>query len=380
MMQLSQRYLRLPPYLFAGLERKAAELKSRGVDLIDLGIGDPDLPSPDFFMQSMKRHLDDPDAHLYPASKGDPQVRRSIAEWFSGRFQVDLDPDTEICVLIGAKEGLANFTRAVVDPGDKVGVPDPGYPVYGQAGAILNDAESVALPLIPEKGFVPDLNNAAGCKLLFLNYPNNPTGATAPDSFFKEVAEFVEKNPETIVAHDAAYSEMAFGDYHAPSLLQETRRVIEFHSMSKLFNATGYRIGFAAGRPELIQALAATKSQLDSGAPVFIQRAMADGLRKYDGMIPPLEVRQNLLEYQRRRELVEASLSQMNLEVLKSNATFYVWAKVGEYETSFIENALEKGVILTPGRGFGASGSGYIRVAVCQSYDRIQEAMQRLMG
>jgi len=354
-------------------------MKSRGFDLIDLGIGDPELPTPKAFVESLKKHLDDPDAHLYPTSKGDPSVRRAIADWFNGRFGVVLNPETEICVTIGAKEGLANFARAIVDPGDKVAVPDPGYPVYSQAGAILNDADSIPLPLIPENGFIPNLDKAKGCRLLFLNYPNNPTGATAPEGFFSRVADFIEQNPDTIVAHDAAYSEMAFGDYHAPSLLQETRNTIEFHSMSKLYNATGYRIGFAVGHPELIQALAATKSQLDSGAPLFIQRAMAEGLQQYDGNTPPEVVRENQREYQRRRKLVEDSLIQMGMEVLVSQATFYVWAKVGDDETEFIEKSLEKGVILTPGRGFGASGKGYIRVAVCQAYNRIEEAMQRLI-
>jgi LL-diaminopimelate aminotransferase len=377
-MRFADRYASLPPYLFAGLERKAAQMKAKGVDIIHLGIGDPDLPPPDFFVDSLRRHLDDPDTHLYPTSQGDPEVRRVISGWFQARFGVELDPENEICVLIGAKEGLANLTRIFVNPGDKVAVPDPAYPVYAQAGALLNDAQPVPLPLIPEKGFIPDLHLASGCRMLFLNYPNNPTGAIAPDDFMAAAAGFAEINPETIVVHDAAYSEMTFGGYQSPSILQHTRQAIEIHSMSKLFNATGFRIGFAAGKAEYIKALAALKAQLDSGAPLFIQRAMADGLSRYEGALPPPEVRQNLAEYERRRKLVEAELEKLGWQVLRSPATFYVWARVGEDEMDVVNGALEKGVILTPGRGFGACGKGDVRLALSQPFERLEEAMERL--
>jgi LL-diaminopimelate aminotransferase len=377
-MKFADRYTSLPPYLFAGLERKAAQMKANGVDLIHLGIGDPDLPPPDFFVAALHQHLADPDAHLYPTSQGDPQVRKAIAHWFAGRFGVELDPDREICVLIGAKEGLANFSRLVVNPGDRVAVPDPAYPVYAQAGALLNDATPVFLPLDSGNGFIPDLALAEGCRLVFLNYPNNPTGATAPDGFLPLVADFTESHPTTVMVHDAAYAEMTFGGYQAPSLLQYTRRAVEFHSMSKLFNATGYRIGFAVGNPELISALAALKAQLDSGAPVFIQRAMAEGLAKYDGTQPPPEVQANLAEYARRRVMVEEKLEVIGWNVLRSQATFYVWAKVGEDEMETVNGALAKGVILTPGQGFGKSGQGYVRLALSQPYERLEEAMRRL--
>lgn len=377
-MKLANRYLSLPPYLFAGLEKKASQLRARGVDLIHCGIGDPDLPPPEFFVESLRRHLDDPDAHLYPTSQGDPQVRQEIARWFAGRFGVELDPTSEICVLIGAKEGLANFSRLAAGPGDRVACPDPAYPVYAQAGALLNDASPVFMPLDPERGFIPDLAQAEGCRLAFLNYPNNPTGATAPEGFFQQVAEFTEAHPDMVMVHDAAYSEMTFGGYKAPSILQYTRRAVEFHSMSKLFNATGYRVGFAVGNPELITALAALKAQLDSGAPVFIQRAMAEGLARYQGAEPPPEVQANLAEYQRRRLLVEEKLDALGWEVLHSQATFYVWARVGEDEMETVDAALAKGVILTPGRGFGRSGKGYVRLALSQPYARLEEAMERL--
>lgn len=377
-MKFSRRYLALPTYLFADLEKKATAMKAKGIDLIDLGIGDPDLPPPEFFVESLHTHLDDSDAHLYPTSQGDLKVREAIARWFLGRFNVKLDPEAEICVLIGAKEGLANFSRLIVNPEDKVAVPDPGYPVYGQAGAILNDADAVKLPLNPQKGFTPDLKKAEGCQLLFLNYPNNPTGAVAPQGFFEKVADFAETHQEMMVVHDAAYSEMTFGGYRSPSLLQFTRKTVEFHSLSKLFNATGFRIGFAAGDARIIKPFAALKAQIDSGAPLFIQRAMADGLNMYSGPNPPEEIKHNLLEYERRRGLVEQKLEELGWQVLKSKATFYVWAKVGGGEMDTVQKALNLGVILTPGSGFGNSGKGYVRLALCRSYSRIEEAMARL--
>lgn len=377
-MKFANRFNALPPYLFSGLEAKAAQMRAQGVDLIDLGIGDPDLPPPDFFVESLQRHLNDPDAHLYPTSQGDPLVREAIARWFKGRFGVELDPKTEICVLIGAKEGLANFSRVIAEPGDRIGVPDPGYPVYAQGGAILNDAEVVRLPLDSSAGYVPDLSDAEACRLVYLNYPNNPTGAEAPEGFFAKVADFAESHPDITLVHDAAYSEMTFDDYRSPSVLQFTREAIEIHSMSKLFNATGFRIGFAAGNAQLIRALASLKAQIDSGAPVFIQRAMADGLDQYEGGDPPREVRKNLTEYAKRRHLVEDRLEVMGWAVIKSRATFYVWARVAEDEMGLIEAALAKGVILTPGSGFGNSGRGYVRLALCQPYERIEEAMERL--
>ncbi len=377
-MKFADRYLALPPYLFADLERQAAEMKRQGVDIIHLGIGDPDLPPPAFFIEAVRRHLQDSDAHLYPTSQGDPEVRRVIAQWFAGRFGVELDPEREICVLIGAKEGLANFSRIVVNPGDKVGVPDPAYPVYAQACALLNDAEPVPLYLNPDRGFIPDLNQAEGCRLLFLNYPNNPTGATAPAGFLPQAAAFAEAHPETVVVHDAAYSEMTFGGYRSPSILQHTRQAIEIHSLSKLFNATGFRIGFAAGNADLIQALAALKAQLDSGAPVFIQRAMTEGLAAYEGPIPPVEVRQNLAEYERRRQLVEEKLTQIGWRILQSQATFYVWAFLDYDDLHVVKEAMSKGVIITPGRGFGPAGERYVRLALSQPYDRLEEAMKRL--
>jgi len=380
-MKLAGRIDRIPPYLFARLEERAGAMRRKGVDLIDLGIADPDLPPPPFLKEAVIRHLDDDDAHQYPTSRGDPEVREAIARWFEGRFGVRLDPASEIAVVIGGKEGLANLSRAFAAPGTTVAAPDPGYPVYFNAAAILNDAEARSLPLTPQRGFLPELRQVEGASLLFLNYPNNPTGAVAPETFYRETAEFVEAHPETLVTWDAAHCELTFEGERPPSLLQFTRNAVEVHSLSKMMNVTGYRIGFAVGHPEAIAALVKVKTQLDSGAPVFIQRAMAEALDRYDGPTPPEECRRSHAEYGRRKKIVEAGLAQVPgvSEVYPSNATFFVWAKV-EDDVAFVERALEAGVILTPGRGFGANGMGFVRAAVTAPADRLEEAVERLAG
>lgn len=378
-MQLSERLKRIPPYLFAGLEAKAAELSARGVDMIDLGIADPDLSPPQWLSESVARHLTDKGAHQYPSSQGDMGVREQIATWMHGRFGVELDPGSEICVTIGAKEALANVARAVVNPGDLVGAPDPGYPVYGNGAAILNDAQAQPLPLLPENGFLPMLERAAGTSLLYLNYPNNPTGVVAPESFYRQAAQFAEEHPETLLAWDAAYCELAFGGEKPPSILQFTRKALEFHSLSKMMNVTGYRIGFVAGDREAIAALVKVKTQLDSGAPLFIQRAMSDALSRYNGSEPPAEAKRSHEEYGRRKKLLEQGFAQVGgiEEVYASSATFFTWARVAD-DVAFVERALEKGVILTPGRGFGQTGKGFVRAAVTAPMDRIEEAVERL--
>lgn len=378
-MKTADRLTRIPPYLFAGLEAKASELKAKGVDLIDLGIADPDLPPAPFLKEAVIKHLDDKDAHRYPTSAGDPKVREQIATWFKGRFGVDVDPAKEIAVIIGGKEGLANLSRAYVNPGDEVGAPDPGYPVYANGAAILNDGVPRHLPLIPENDFLPTLNTAIGVKLLYLNYPNNPTGAIAKEKFYREVARFADEHTETLVAWDAAYCELAFGDFKPPSILNFTRNAVEFHSLSKMMNVTGYRIGFAVGHEDVIKSLVKVKTQLDSGAPVFIQRAMADALSRYDGVNPPAEAKTSHDEYGRRKKLLEEGLVFVpGIErIYGSPATFFVWAKVDD-DVRFVEKAMEAGVILTPGRGFGESGRGFVRAAVTAPSERIEQALERL--
>lgn len=369
---------KLPPYLFADLERKIAEKTARGKDVINLGIGDPDLPPPESFTRSLQAHAADPDAHFYSSSRGDKNVRQTIAKYFHGRFGVEVDPDAQICVVLGGKEGLSSLGRAYVNPGDTVAVPSPAYPVYAQGITTLCDAQVRVLRLTAENYFLPHLREAEGARMLFVNYPNNPTGAIAPESFWKELAAFCDTHPETVVCHDHAYSEMTFDGYVAPSLLQYTSNCVEMHSLSKVFNATGFRIGFAIGRSDIISGMVRVKTQIDSGAPLLIQRAMADGLSLYDGATPPRDVSEIRNIYGERRSYTEQALADLGLTVTKSPATFYVWARVGADEMPFVERALEHDVVVTPGRGFGPEGVGYIRLALTQSLERIKEAMKRL--
>lgn len=368
----------VPPYLFANLERKLAEKAARGKDVINLGIGDPDLPPPESFTRALQTHAADPDAHFYSTSRGDAGVRKAIAKYFKGRYGVEVDPDSQICVVSGAKEGLSSLGRAYVNPGDEVAAPSPGYPVYSQGITMLCDAKVRVLRLTAENHFLPNLREAEGTRMLFVNYPSNPTGAIAPESFWKQLAGFCDTHPETVVCHDHPYSEMTFDGYVAPSLLQFTSNCVEMHSISKVFNATGFRIGYAIGREDIITGLVKIKTQIDSGAPLMIQRTMADGLSMYNGPTPPREVEDIRKVYGERRAFTEIALTALGLEVTKSPATFYVWARVGNDELPFVERAFDRDVVVTPGRGFGPEGIGYIRLALTQSLKRIQEAMARL--
>jgi len=382
MPRLAERMNRLPAYLFAALEAKADELRAKGVDLIDLGIGDPDLPPPKFFEDSLRKHLSDPDTHLYPSSVGELSVRKSIARWAKIRFGIDVNPVTDVCVLIGAKEGLANLARAFVNPGDIVAVPDPAYPVYANGATILNDGMSVQMPLHEKNGMLPDLSQLPdNVRVLFLNYPNNPTGAIATPEFFQQTAKWAENHPDCLVIQDNAYSELTFVNYRAPALLQFWRGGIEFFSLSKVVNATGFRIGWAIGHPDVIKALVKVKTQLDSGAPIFIQRALGEVLDLYTtpGETPKV-IQDNLSVYGERREMMENGLKDLGIEFVHSPATFYMWAKVptGWDDIQFTDGAMEKGVIVTPGRGFGKQGEGRIRFALTQPKERIEEALERI--
>jgi LL-diaminopimelate aminotransferase len=322
--------------------------------------------------------LDDPDVHLYPTSQGDANVRETIAHFFLGRYGVELDPNREIAVVIGTKEGLSNLTRAFVNPGDVVAVPSPSYPVYRGAGAILNGGTVTEMYLDPDNGMLPDLQQAVGAKLMFLNYPNNPTGAEAPVEFFQAVAAFARNHPDTVVVQDAAYAEMTFGGTVSPSLMQFTRNAIEFHSLSKTMCATGYRIGFAVGAPELINGLVRIKAQLDSGAPLFIQRAMAEALDKFQGTEPPPEIREAQNIYGRRKILFEDGMESLGYRVHRSKATFYVWFQVDSDDAEYVEKALNRGVILTPGIGFGSGGKGWVRATMTQPEDQLHKALELL--
>ncbi len=374
----ARRTERLPLYIFADLERKVAAKRKAGVDIISLGIGDPDLPPPDFIVDSVREHLKDPACHGYPTSRGEGRIRQAVARWMEGRFGVEVDPESEVCVTVGSKEGLSNLSRAYVNPGEKVAACNPGYPVYRQSASLLNDAENVMLPLTKENGFLPNLDMVKGCRMFFFGYPNNPTGATAPEMFWKSVGMLADARPETVVVSDHAYCEMTYDENRSPSLLQSTRNAVEFHSMSKVFNMTGYRVGFAVGRPNIIAGLEKVKSNLDSGTPLWIQEAMAEGLGRYQGAEPPKEVRENLATYKRRRDLMVTGLRGMGLQLEPPKGTFYLWVHVGGDEGAYCEKALDAGVVLTPGRGFGDAGKGFVRMALTQPEEKLKECLERL--
>lgn len=379
---IAERVKRLPPYLFAELERIINEKRREGVDIISLSIGDPDLPPPPFVLEALREESSNPKNHNYSFSQGEPYFREAVSEWYKGRFGVSLDPRREVIALIGSKEGLANFARAFINPGDKVLVPDPAYPVYLNGGTLLNDGVPVTMPLLEENDFKPDLDslNLDGVKVMFLNYPNNPTGSVMTRDDLKAIVDLArEKN--IIICYDNAYSEIAFDGYRAPSILEVDGAMdvaVEFHSCSKTFNMTGDRIGFAAGNSELIDGLVKVKSQVDSGPPVYTQKVAARALRSYVNGEPPEYVRWVNRVYAERRDILLRGLREAGLEAKKPLATFYVWAKCGGSSMKFATRLLEVGVVVAPGIGFGNYGEGYVRISVTQPKERIEEACERI--
>ncbi|MGI6285382.1 LL-diaminopimelate aminotransferase [Neomoorella humiferrea] len=381
-MQEARRIRELPPYLFARIEKKIAEARERGVDIISLGIGDPDMPTPGHVIEKLVEQAHNPENHRYPTSEGMLAFRQAVAEWYKNLYNVELDPRREVVTLIGSKEGIAHISFCYVDPGDVNLVPDPGYPVY-HIGTLLAGGESYFMPLKAANGFLPDLREipsdvARRAKLMFLNYPNNPTGAVADLKFFQEVVEFA-KNYDLIVCHDAAYSEITYDGYRAPSFLQTpgAKEVgIEFNSVSKPYNMTGWRLGWACGRADVVEALGRLKSNIDSGVFQAVQ---------YAGIAALTGPQDNLVEvrriYQERRDIIVDGLNSLGWRLEKPKATFYVWAPVpkGYTSASFAEMVLEKaGVIITPGNGYGNHGEGYFRIALTISKERMQEAIERL--
>jgi len=378
----AKRIQSIPPYLFARIEQKIEEARERGVDIISLGIGDPDLPTPEFVIKEMAEQIKNPVHHQYPSSVGTMDFRKAVAAYYKRRFNAEIDPKTEVCTLIGSKEGIANINYCYVDPGDINLVPDPGYPVYG-IGTMLAGGESYLMPLLEENGFMPDLDAipeeiARKAKIMFLNYPNNPTGAIGSIEFFKKAVDFAKKY-DILICHDAAYAEMTYDGYIAPSIMEiEGAKdvAIEFNSLSKPFNMTGWRIGFAVGNPKAIATLARYKSNVDSGAFQAIQYAGIAGL---NDMEPTIEYLKGV--YSARRNIMLDGMSAMGWELEKPKATFYVWAKVpkGFTSESFAEDVLEKcGVIITPGNGYGSYGEGYFRATLTVPEDRMAEAMERM--
>ena len=380
--ELSERLDRLPPYLFVEIDRAKKKAREEGKDIIDLGVGDPDQPTPRFIIDALHKSSLDPSTHKYALDKGLPDLRIAIAEWYKSRFGVDLDPDREILPLIGSKEGIAHIPLAFINKGDIGLVPDPCYPPYNSS-IIFAGGEPYKLPLLEKNSFLPDLHHIkphvlGKAKLMFLNYPNNPTSAVCDRSFFSKVVKFATKN-NIIVCHDAAYSELSFDGLKAPSFLEAdgAKEVgIEFHSFSKIFNMTGWRLGFVSGNAKIVGALSKVKSNIDSGVFFAIQWAGVAAFEGYDRHIAAA-----LRVYEERRDCLVTGLRSLGWDVEKPKATFYVWLKVPPRYTStlFAKELLDKcDIVATPGNGFGNNGEGYIRMALTVDKKRIKEAVERI--
>jgi LL-diaminopimelate aminotransferase len=378
----AKRLRRLPPYLFKEIDRKKAEAKAKGVDIIDLGVGDPDLPTPPHIIRALKDAADDPNNHRYPSYSGMRAFRESVAQWFKKRFDVELNPEEEVVSLIGSKEGIAHFPLAFINPGGLALVPSPAYPVYHNA-TLFADGESHFMPLLRENNFLPDLaaidhRVAEKARVMFINYPNNPTAAVADRGFFSHVVDFA-KTHDIVVCHDAAYMEMAFDGHRPLSFLQVDGAKdvgIEFHSLSKTYNMTGWRVGFAVGNREAIEGLGAIKSNIDSGVFQAVQLASIAALQGDQTC-----VRDMVEVYERRRDIMVKGLKGAGYDVDLPKATFYLWVSTPKgYSSTEITTRLleEAGLVVTPGNGFGESGEGYFRIALTQKEERLREAIERL--
>jgi LL-diaminopimelate aminotransferase len=377
----ANRIKRLPPYLFAEIEKIIKEKKAHGVDLISLSIGDPDLPPPQFIIESLKEEVANTKNHNYSFSQGEPDFREAVAGWYKNRFNVDLQHD-QVIALLGSKEGIANIARAFINPRDKVLVPDPAYPVYANGSTILCDGTTASLPLLEKNGFKPNFEevNPKGVKMMFLNYPNNPTAATIDIGFLKEAVDFAKDN-NIVLCYDNAYSEITYDGYQAPSILEvdgATDVAVEFHSLSKTFNMTGDRIGFAVGNRQLISGLTKIKSQIDSGPPVYTQKVAVKALATYTSKDPPEFLKKNNQILQERRDLLVETLCKIGYKCDKPKATFYVWVNCKGDSMLFAAKLLDVGVAVTPGIGFGKFGEGYARMTFTQPKERIIEACNRI--
>ncbi len=372
----------LPSYLFAKLDRLKSEKIKQGIDVIDLGIGDPDQPTPDHIIQSMCVAVKDPLNHQYPSYEGMLSFREAASQWYADTFGVMLDPEDQVLTLIGSKEGIAHTPLAFVNPGDVTLVPDPAYPVY-RMGTLIAGGTPHIVPLLAENGFLPDLDLismgvAKSAKMLFINYPNNPTSAIADKNFFKKVVDFASDNG-LIVCHDNAYSEMTYDGYKAPSFLETKGAMevgIEFHSLSKTYNMTGWRLGFAVGNGNILSGLGRIKTNVDSGVFRAIQMAGITALKGPQDCVKKMRA-----IYQDRRDILITGLEKIGISVQPPKATFYVWSPVPSGFTSleFSNLLLDKaGVVVTPGIGFGEYGEGYIRFGLTTSIERIKEAVERM--
>ena len=383
-MRVAKRIDRLPRYLFVEINEKIAEKRAEGVDVINFAIGDPDLPTPSHIIEYMCEAAHDPASHRYPETAGLPQLREAIAGWYQRRFSVALNPNREILPLIGSKEGIGHIAFVFIEPGDIALVPDPGYPVYAR-GTLLAGGEPYFMTLRAENDFLPDFENipkdiARRAKLMWLNYPNNPTGATAELDFFEKAVYFARQH-SLAICHDAAYTEVAFDGYKPPSFMQAAgaKEVgVEFHSLSKTYHMTGWRIGMVVGNAEMINALFRVKSNLDSGIPQAIQHAAIKALNSSQ---------EHIFEHntilQRRRDKLMQAINQIGLRARVPKATFYIWASVpqGYTSTDFADKLLnEAGVAVTPGIGYGKEGEGYIRFSLTLPDDRLEQGIERLLS
>ena len=373
----------LPPYLFAELDRLKKEVQQRGVDVISLGIGDPDLPTPrPYHRRACRAPPPTRSTIAIPITRGSSVFAPPLPDGTGGASRSRLDPAREVCALIGSKEGIANFPIAVVDPGDIVLIPDPGYPVY-YSGCVFNGGEPYFMRLSKQNAFLPDLaaipaEVARRAKLMWINYPNNPTAATAERSFLKEAVDFCLKH-DIILAHDFAYSEIAFDGYRAPSVLEidgARECAVEFHSLSKTYSMTGWRVGFVVGNAAAVSAMGKVKTNIDSGVFQAVQEAAIAALEGSEDTL-----HEYCAIYQQRRDLMVDAVRSLGLECAKPRATFYLWAEVpkGYTSVSFTERVIkETGVVITPGSGFGKGGEGFVRFSLTVANDRLKEAVERI--
>ncbi|MCX5749585.1 MAG: LL-diaminopimelate aminotransferase [Candidatus Saganbacteria bacterium] len=381
-MKKTNRISKIPKYLFAEIDKKKSKAQAKGADIIDLSVGDPDQPTPQYIIDALNEALKDPSTHNYPPYEGIKEFRSEVASWYKRRFNVELDPDREVMSLIGSKEGIAHIMFALLDPGDISLIPDPSYPVYKMC-TLLAGGEPYYMPLTKENNFIPDLkvipsDIAKKTKLMFINYPNNPTSAVAPESFLKEAVKFC-KNNDIVLCSDLAYSEVTFSGYRAQSILEihgAKEIAIEFHSLSKTYNMTGWRIGMAAGNADVIKALAIVKTNIDSGVFKAVQKAAVRALSGSDEFTKKMN-----LAYEKRMKVLIDGLNSLGWELPYTKATFYVWAPVPAGLTSekFCSILLEKcGVLIVPGSGYGSCGEGYVRVCITAEEKRIEQAIARM--
>ena len=383
-MEFAKRLDTVPPYLFVEISRKIAAKKAEGIEVISFGIGDPDIPTPTKVVDELRRTSLDVPNHRYPETDGLPEFRKAVADWYKSRFGIVVDSNKEVLPLIGAKEGIGHASLCFINPGDIALVPDPGYPVYS-VGTWFAGGECHWMPLIEENGWLPDLSSipadvAKRAKVMWLNYPNNPTGAVADVGYFKEVIEFA-KSHDIAVMHDACYTEVAYDGYKPLSFLEIPGAMevgLEFHSLSKSYNMTGWRVGMAVGNADMIEALMVVKSNLDSGIPNAVQYMGIEAMNITDE-----EIDQRNAVYQSRRDRVVQTLNKIGLEVEPPKASLYVWVRVPNGYTSaeFAELLLEeRDVVVTAGNGYGPSGEGYVRLSLTISESDLNEGLRRIEG